>query len=193
MTTPNHYRLIPRRGNVLTSALGHAVLRLMGWRIEGAFPDLPKFLIIVAPHSSNWDWVIGMSAVLALKVDAHWVAKHTLFRGPLGPLARWLGGVPVDRRASHGFVEATAEAYRQHEQLLIGVTPEGTRKQVSQWKTGFYHIARAAGVPVVPAYFDYPSKVVGIGPPLELGPEQETEVARCRAFFQPYSGRYGRR
>ena len=192
MTTAMQYRSIPRRGNALTSALGHAVLRLMGWRIEGSFPDLPKFLIIVAPHSSNWDWVIGMSAVLALKVDAHWVAKHTLFRGPLGPLARWLGGIPVDRRASHGFVEATAEAYRQHEQLLIGVTPEGTRKQVSQWKTGFYHIARAAGVPVVPAYFDYPSKVVGIGPPLELGPDLEAEMARCRAFYQPYRGRYDR-
>lgn len=191
--TTRQYRVLPRRGNALTSALGHGLLRLLGWRIEGAFPDLPKFLIIVAPHSSNWDWVIGMSAVLALKVDAHWVAKHSLFWGPIGPLMRWLGGIPVDRRASHGFVEATAQAYRQRQQLLIGVTPEGTRKQVAQWKTGFYHIARAAEVPVVPAYFDYPSRVVGIGPAMELGPDLEAELARCRQFYQPFTGRHGRR
>lgn len=193
MTTPSQYRSIPLRGNALTSALGHAVLRLLGWRIEGNFPDLPKFLIIVAPHSSNWDWVIGMAAVLALRVDAHYVAKHTLFWGPLGPLTRWLGGIAVDRRASHGLVAQIAQSYRQRSQLIIGMTPEGTRKQVAQWKTGFYHIARAAQVPVVPAYFDYPSKVVGIGAPMELGPDVEAEVARCRAFYQPFSGRYGRR
>lgn len=186
------YRHIPRRGNVLTSAGGRLVLRLLGWRIEGAFPDLPKFLIIVAPHSSNWDWIIGMATVLALRVDARWIAKHTLFRGPCGPLMSWLGGIPVDRRASHGFVEQIADRYRQQSQLVIGVTPEGTRKRVETWKTGFYHIARAAGVPVVPAYFDYPSKTVGIGPPLELGPEVAAEVARCRAFYAPYSGRHGR-
>lgn len=130
------YRHIPRRGNVLTSAGGRLVLRLLGWRIEGAFPDLPKFLIIVAPHSSNWDWIIGMATVLALRVDARWIAKHTLFRGPCGPLMSWLGGIPVDRRASHGFVEQIADRYRQQSQLVIGVTPEGTRKRVETWKTG---------------------------------------------------------
>lgn len=193
MNQPTPYRSIPRRGNALTSALGRAVLRLLGWRIEGDFPDLPKFLIVIAPHSSNWDWVLGMATILALKVDARWIGKHSLFWGPLGPLMRWCGGISVDRRASHGFVEQTAQAFRQRPQLVIGVTPEGTRKQVAKWKTGFYHIARAAEVPVVPAGFDYPSKRVVIGAPMVFGPDLETELARCQAFCQPFGGRYGKR
>ncbi len=187
------YLNLPRRGNVLTSALGKLLLRLFGWRLKGEFPDLPRFLIIIAPHSSNWDWAIGMGAVLALRVDARYIAKHTLFWGPFGPLLRWLGGISVDRRASHGFVEQIAGLFRQQPRLVIGITPEGTRKRVESWKTGFYHIARAADVPVVPAYFDYPSKTVGIGPPMDLGPDAEAEVARCRAFYEPFTGRYGRR
>lgn len=155
---------IPRWHNRFLYWLGRTILRSAGWRIDVRLPDLPKMVIIAAPHTSNWDFVFGMAAVLTLQVRLHWYAKHTLFQGWYGGFFRWLGGLPVDRSAPGGVVEQTTRAFAERPQLIIAIAPEGTRSRRERWKHGFYHMARGANVPVVAAYIDYRRREVGIGP-----------------------------
>lgn len=176
-------RALPRRGNRLTALIGRGVLRLGGWRIEGGLPEVPRQLVIVAPHTSNWDFVIGIAAVFALRLDAHWVGKHTLFKGLLGPIMRWFGGLPVDRRKSHGAVGQLVDEFRGRERLFLGMTPEGTRSRVARWKTGFYHVAREAEVPLVPIGFDYRRKQVCIFLPFPLTGDLDADLARLQVLF----------
>ena len=178
---------VPRRGNRFSRGFWRAVFRLSGWHIEGALPNLPKFVIIGAPHTSNWDFPVAMSMVLALGLDAHWIGKHTLFRWPFGGVMRWFGGIPVVRSERRGVVDQIIEIFESRERLVFGVSPEGTRKRVDRWKTGFYHIAVGAGVPIVPAYFDYPRKVIGFGLPLTPSGDKEADIAFLKAFYTPYA------
>ncbi len=152
---------VPRRGNALTRGLGRLVLGLLGWRFMGAFPDTPKFVVVAAPHTSNWDGVIGLAAALALGIEVHFIGKHTLFRGPLGWFLRAMGGLPVDRDNPGGLVDQAIEAFRRREAFVFGLAPEGTRRHAAQWKTGFHRIAGAAAVPVVLVAFDYATKRIG--------------------------------
>lgn len=183
---------LPRRGNRLTRRLGAAVLRLLGWRIEGRLPDLPRFVAVGAPHTSNWDFVVVMASIFALGIDARWLAKHTLFRPPFGGLLRWLGGIPVDRGVSSGVVAQSVAAFRSQPRLILCVAPEGTRSGGREWKTGFYHIALGAGVPLVPCSLDFGRRVVGLGPPLTPTGDQDADVAALRAFYQGVRGRHRR-
>jgi 1-acyl-sn-glycerol-3-phosphate acyltransferase len=174
--------------NAFTRWLGRTVLRLGGWRMEGAFPDIPKLVLIGAPHSSNWDGVWGLGAKLGLGLDIRILGKDSLFRVPLlGLVLRRMGIIPVDRNASHGVVEQSVELIRGHSTFWYGLAPEGTRKPVERWKTGFWKIAKAAGVPVLPAYFHYGRKVVGIGPPFELGEDMDADIARIQAWYRRVS------
>ena len=155
--------------------------------MEGEIPNLPKFVIIGAPHTSNWDFPVAMSLVLALGLDAHWIGKHTLFRWPFGGLMRWFGGMPVVRSERGGVVAQVIDIFKGRERMVFGLSPEGTRKRVDQWKTGFYHIALGAGVPIVPGYFDYPRKVIGFGPPLMPSGDIEADISTLQAFYTPYT------
>lgn len=184
---PNVPRTKPNR---FARALGRAVLRLGGWRVAGAFPDLPKVVLIGAPHSSNWDGVWGLAAKLALGLDVRILGKHQLFWGPLAPLMRALGVVAVNRAAARGVVEQIAARFGESERFWIGIAPEGTRKPVERWKTGFWKIAREAGVPVLPVYFHYPDRVIGIGAPFETGGDLEHDLARLRAWYRPWQGKH---
>lgn len=176
------------RGNAFTRWLGRTVLRLGGWRMVGAFPDLPKLVLIGAPHSSNWDGFWGLAALLAVGVDVRILGKDTLFKVPgLGYLLRWLGVIPVNRRAAQGVVEQSAAMIRRADRFWYGLAPEGTRKPVERWKTGFWKIAKAADVPVLPAYFHYGKKIIGIGPTFELGDDMATDIERIRAWFRGVS------
>jgi 1-acyl-sn-glycerol-3-phosphate acyltransferase len=174
--------------NAFTRWLGRTVLRLGGWRMEGAFPDIPRLVLIGAPHSSNWDGVWGLGAKLGLGLDIRILGKDSLFRVPLlGLVLRRMGIIPVDRNASHGVVEQSVELILSHSRFWYGLAPEGTRKPVERWKTGFWKIAKAAGVPVLPAYFHYGRKVVGIGPPFELGEDMDADIARIQAWYRRVS------
>ncbi len=155
---------LPRRGNYATRSIAQLILALFGWRIEGEIPNLPKIVFIGAPHTSNWDMVLGMAVIWALGLQMYWFAKHTLFRRPLSGFFRWLGGVPIDRRASHGVVERTAAEYKRRDKYLLTILPRGTRARGAKWKSGFYHIARNADAPIVPVVFDYGRKVMTFGP-----------------------------
>jgi 1-acyl-sn-glycerol-3-phosphate acyltransferase len=159
------------------------LLRLQRWRIEGSLPDLPRFLVIVAPHSSAWDFLVGIAVVFALRLDIHFIGKAELFRGPLGSLMRWLGGIPVDRARTRGMVDGVAARFRQEKKLLLAIAPEGTRKPVERWKSGFYHIALQAGVPIVPCIFDNGRKAVRFLPPFAPAGEVDADIAALRSLY----------
>ena len=179
----------PRNGSALGRWFGRCVLRLGGWRMVGEFPDLPRLMIIVAPHSSAWDAVWGLAAKLAMGVDVRFMAKRELFRGPLGWLLRRFGGEAVDRSRPGGTVEQAAQRMREAERLWLVIAPEGTRRRVQQWKRGFWHIARSAEVPVLCAWFHYPDRTVGIGPMLHMTDDLEADMQRVRQLFRPYIGK----
>ena len=179
----------PRQGNALTRAFGRAILRLGGWRIEGEFPDLARFVIIVAPHSSAWDAVWGIAGMLAMGVRITFMAKAEAFRGPLGWLLRGIGGVPVDREKAHGAVEQASARLRAATSTWFLLAPEGTRRRVERWKSGFWHIARSAQVPVMLAAFHYPEKTMILGPLMTLGPDADADMARLREWYRPFIGK----
>ena len=178
------------RSNRVARWLGRTLLRVGGWRMVGAFPDIPKLVLIGAPHSSNWDAVWGFAARLALGLDIRIVGKHQLFWWPLGPILRWLGVIAIDRQVAHGVAGQLAARMGASERFWLGLAPEGTRKPVARWKTGFWKIARAADVPVLPAYFHYPDKIIGIGPLFDLSDDMAADLARIRAWYRPWQGKY---
>lgn len=176
--------------NRVVEWIGRTILRLGGWGMAGEFPDLPKFVLIAAPHSSNWDGLWGFAVKLGMGMKLSILGKDALIKTPLiGRLAKWQGVIGVDRAAAHGVVEQAAMAIRKAERMWFTIAPEGTRKWVDRWKPGFWHIARNAGVPVVPAYFDYATKTLGIGPPFELTNDMHADIARIQRWYQPFKGR----
>jgi 1-acyl-sn-glycerol-3-phosphate acyltransferase len=174
---------VPQTRGGLGRALGRLGQRLTRWQIAGSFPDLPKFEIVFAPHTSNWDFVHALHAKLALGMEARWVGKHTLFRWPAGPVLRRIGGIPVDRRAAQGMVATVVAEFRARPAMVFVIAPEGTRRRVEQWRSGYWQIASQAGVPVVPVGFDYGARRVVVGSPLATTDSREADERQLRAFF----------
>ena len=161
-----------------------------GWSVAGEVPRGIPFVAIVAPHTSNWDFPVGLAAAFQLRVDVRWLGKHTLFKPPFGGLMKWLGGYPVNRSAPQGITAQAVEMFEKETDLILAITPEGTRSKVTEWKTGFYRIAVAANVPVLMAYFDYPNKVVGLGPLFYPTGDMEKDMKEIQAFYQNFKGKY---
>jgi len=180
---------VPRVGGRLSRFFGRLILRLAGWRFEGEFPDVPKLVICVVPHTSNWDFVIGYAAKMSLNLRASWLGKDSLFWGPLGPLMRSMGGIPVDRSAPHGVVGQAADWFGSSAKLMLGIAPEGTRKKVERWKMGFYHIARRAGVPILPVALDWGTRRVRLGPPLTPSANESADLELLLEFYRRVRGR----
>ena len=180
---------VPPWGYGWTRAMGRWVLKVWGWRIVGNFPNRSKFVAVVAPHTSNVDFFVGLAVIVGMGLRASWMAKHTLFYPPMGWLMKSLGGIPINRTAQHGVVEQMVEAFEQRDHLILGVTPEGTRSRVEEWKTGFHRIARAAGLPVLLVYFDYPTKRFGFGPLMETTEALDDDMRRIREFYAGFQGR----
>lgn len=173
---------------MLTRPLSQACLTLTGWRIEGEMPDLPRFLVIGAPHTSWFDWVLNLCLMGRFDLPLRWTAKSSLFRGPLGRLLLRLGGVPIERGARSGFVRTCIALFETEERCVIGILPEGTRKRTDGWKSGFYHIALAAGVPVVPVSVDGPTRLMRVGEPRRMSGDPEADMALLRDFYQGARG-----
>jgi len=165
-------------------ALGRLVLRLLGWRVNDPAPSEPKFVAIVAPHTSNWDFVVCVAAMFALDLRIQWFGKHTLFRWPLRWLLRALGGVPIRRDAARGIVAEIAETIRAEPRFILGLAPEGTRRHVDEWRTGFYRIAELAQVPIVPVTLDWGRREIGIGAPVYTAGDPTREIAALRARYR---------
>lgn len=173
--------------------LALAGLRMAGWRVETPPPDAAKYVLVAAPHTSNWDFVVMMAAGMALGVWPHWVGKHTLFAPPIGWFARKLRGIPVDRRAAGNMVEQLAAQFALRDRLVLAMPPEGTRGRAEYWKSGFYHVALAAGVPVALGYVDFGRKVAAIGPLLSPSGDVGADMDRIRAFYADKVGRHPER
>jgi 1-acyl-sn-glycerol-3-phosphate acyltransferase len=171
-----------------------AALRLFRWRTTVELPRDPKYLLIVAPHTSYWDFPILLAAAFTHRVRAHWLGKHTLFRGPGGPLFRWLGGIPVDpTRRGEGRVAAVVETFRSWDRLALGIAPEAGLSPVTRWRSGFYHIAVGAGVRIAFVFLDYDSKTAGAAPGIVPTGDMAADYARIRAFYAPMQARHPER
>lgn len=144
--------------------LAKLLFRLCGWKTEGTVHAPPRFVVIAAPHTSNWDALVMVTAAYTFRIKMMWFVKAEAFFFPLGAIIRFFGGIPVDRTARNNMVGQAVERFRQSDRLILAVPPEATRKRSAFWKTGFYHIARGAGVPIVLGYLDYQRKVAGLGP-----------------------------
>lgn len=174
---------VPRTHGPLVAGFGRWMLTLAGWRIEGNFPDSPKMMLIVAPHTSNWDFLVGLMAKFALRLECRFMAKESLFWWPLGAFLRRMGGLAIDRAAAEDVVMGSVRAYRERERLVLVITPEGTRSRVERWKSGFHRIARGAGVPVVLAVFDYAAKVVRLGPAFDATEDYDGDLAAMQSHI----------
>jgi 1-acyl-sn-glycerol-3-phosphate acyltransferase len=175
----------PRR---LMQKLGRALLPLIGWRATGDLPDAPKFVLVVYPHTSNWDLPIGLIAAYALGLLEGWpygfLVKDTAMKWPvIGPVIRKFGGVAIDRRARFNAVEQMAAVFQQRERLFVAITPEGTRRRQPYIKSGFYHLACLARVPIVPAYLDYRKREAHLGPLMWPSGDSDVDLQTLRAFF----------
>ena len=181
--------------NTLLRAGSLGFLRLTGWKIEGALPPgIGKCVLIAAPHTSNWDLPYTLMVAFALRLNIYWMGKQQLFGGPLGmvvgPLMRWLGGIAVDRSQAKNLVAASALAIRHADgPLQLVVPPEGTRSATRHWKTGFYHIAVQAQVPIVMAYMDYPRKLSGLGPVFTPSGDLPADMVLIKAFYAQFKGK----
>lgn len=180
---------VPQTKGWLLRSIGLWLLTRAGWRFEGAMPDIPKFVVIVAPHTSNWDFPVGLLAKWALGFDAHWWGKDSLFLPPLGWFMRANGGIPVQRRQSSKVVETTIDAFRTNERFALALAPEGTRKKVTKWRTGFWHVAKGAQVPICCVAFDWTRKVIRLGPTtMPDEDDQAAGIARIRSLFDNVRG-----
>ena len=176
--------------SALRRRLARALLRAFGWRVDVAWPTAPRGVVIVYPHTSNWDFMVGIVARAAVGLPVSWVGKHGIFRWPLGPVLRRLGGIPVDRRAPHGLIGQLAAELARRDWMWLALAPEGTRARVEHWRSGFYRLACLADVPLGLGFIDYREKVVGIREYLALSGDEEADLTRIRAAYQAITARH---
>lgn len=169
--------------------VGRWMLRLWGWTLEGEVPEDKKILLIAAPHTSNWDWVIGVAGLLALGIKITYIAKHSLFQGPIGWMMRATGGVPIDRNSAEGAVDEIVNQFKKNERLYYLIAPEGTRKLVERWKSGFLRVAYKAEVPILMVSFDYRTRCILIGETATLTGDVDTDLAAVQNYYQQFQGK----
>ena len=165
-------------------------LRIAGWKIKGSPPDLPKYVVIAYPHTSNWDFPLGVAACILYRIKVYWLGKDSLFKGPVGPVMKWLGGIPIDRSEAHDVVQQTISKFDQSNEMIIALAPEGTRSRVREWKTGFYHIAAGAKVPIILGYFDYAKKEVGCLESFKPSGNMDQDMVSIKTAYQGIEGKY---
>jgi len=177
---------------ILCSLLHYAAtiyLKITGWRLEGELPTVPQYIMIAAPHTSNWDLPMTLALVFAYRIRVCFLAKHTLFWPPAGIFLSWLGGVPVDRCKVNNFVEQAIELFNTGNQLIMIVPPEGTRKKVRYWKSGFYHIAHGAQVPIALGFIDFRRKTAGIQGVFKPTGDFDADLPKIMAHYEGITGK----
>jgi 1-acyl-sn-glycerol-3-phosphate acyltransferase len=169
--------------------LATGILALFGWKVDYLPPPGPKGIIVVYPHTSNWDFPLGYLTRLAMGMRISWVGKDSLFRWPVAGLLRRIGGIPANRRERTGLIGHLRQQFERSDWMWLAIAPEGTRSHVSRWKTGFYTLALAAGVPVGLAFIDYRTRTVGLREYVTLGGDREADMTRIR---RAYAGKIGK-
>jgi 1-acyl-sn-glycerol-3-phosphate acyltransferase len=180
----------PRLDSRFWPWLMRGLLRLSGWRLLGELPDVPKLIIIGAPHSSYWDGVWGLMIKIALGLDIKIMIKREVLDSPLGLVLRPIGMIGINRKAALNVVGQMVRRFADHPRMWLGITPEGTRKHVKHWKSGFLRIAREADVPVLPVFLDYPTKTFTLGTLQYATDDPDADMARIRALFRGYRGKH---
>lgn len=189
--TPPLPEILPRKGNVFSRWFGRSILRVMGWRVTGVFPLEPKAVVVVAPHTSNWDFVVGAAGVMAVGIRVNFLMKKEAFVWPLSIFFNWLGGIPLDRCATGNRVDQIAGLFDRRDKLWVGIAPEGTRKKVDCWKTGFIRIAQKARVPVLLVAWNYPKKEFRIDRVWSCSGDIDADVETIREYTRThFIGRY---
>lgn len=190
MTRPTGIRPAKGIGYEIRRALALWLFRLAGWRAEGAAPLTDKFVVIAAPHTSNWDLPFMLAVAYTYRIRLQWMGKASLFKPPFGWLMTWLGGIPIDRSKANDVVSQMVQIYGCAETLAVAIPPEGTRAQVRVWKTGFYNIAHGARVPIALGFLDYKRKVGGIGGVFQTTGNYEKDLVEIQAFYATVTGKY---
>jgi 1-acyl-sn-glycerol-3-phosphate acyltransferase len=180
----------PPRIRKIQTLLGILFLAVTGWKVAGSVPDLPKFVLVLAPHTSNWDLPFILAVMYGLGLKINWFGKKELFPWPIGGVFKRLGGIPIDRSSRYNVVQQTAQTIREREQIVMGIAPEGTRSQSGHWRTGFYYIANLAQVPIVFGYLDYARKVGGLGPAMHTTGNIEADMKVIREFYSGITAKY---
>ncbi len=165
-----------------------ALLKISGWRVVGSLPDVPKYVLIGAPHTSNWDFPLMLLAVLKVGMDVHWLGKKSLFPAVLGAVMRWLGGIAVDRSKNNNLVAQLVALFQERDELVVLIPPEGTRSKVEQWKSGFYYVAAGANVPILLGFVDASRKEIGFGPLFYPTQDYAADLPKIRAFYADKRG-----
>ena len=173
---------------MLKQWIGKTFLRIAGWKADGERPAVDRYVIIAAPHTSNWDMPFMLAMAFVYDIPVKWMGKHTLFKAPFGPFFKRLGGIPIVRHRPGGVVGQMVEHFENNDSLVLMVPAEGTRSHVDYWKSGFYRIARSADVPVILSYLDVGKKVGGIGPAVTLTGDISADMDKIRDFYSGMQG-----
>lgn len=171
-------------------AIALAAYGLAGWKVEGTAPETDKFVVIAAPHTSNWDLLFMLGVAYKFRIRLNWMGKSGLFKPPFGWLMKALGGIPIDRSKANNVVSQMVEIYNDADELAVAIPPEGTRSKVRVWKTGFYNIAHGAGVPIALGFLDYPRKVGGIGGVMTTTGDYDTDLEEIKAFYAKITAKH---
>ena len=166
------------------------LLHIMGWKVINDFPDLKKYVIIAAPHTSWQDFPVAIMAKFAVSLKANYIGKASLFNGPFGFIFRGLGGAPIDRAKSDNKVQAIVDVFNAKEQFILAMSPEGTRQKVTKWKTGFYYIAKGANVPIVMITLDFQHKKLKVSEPYYLTDDMEADFRDFHQYFEGVVGKH---
>ena len=170
--------------------ISKTILFFFGWKVKGKFPDIPKCVMIAAPHTSNWDYFYTILVAFVLKAQIYTMGKKSLTQGTFGPIMKWLGILPIDRSKSNNVVDLTVQQFNSNKKLIIIVPPSGTRNKVAYWKTGFYYIALGAKVPICLGFIDYGRKTGGIGPLIYPTGDIDADMIKIRGFYADIEGKY---
>ena len=180
--TPVLQKIMPR--------ISHLILKIAGWRVVGTLPHSTRFVIIAAPHTSNWDFPLMLLISFAMEMKVNWMGKDAIFRKPFKGFFKWLGGIPIDRSSNNNVVQQSIDTLTHNENLALIVPPSGTRQRVTRWKTGFYHIANGAKVPIALGFLDYQKKIGGIGPHLVPQGNLAVDMEIISKFYAQVTGKY---
>ncbi len=170
--------------------VGRLWLLFSGWQVIGEVPPGRQFVVIAAPHTSNWDLPHMLAAAFVFRIRVSWLGKRSLFKGPFGPIMRWLGGIAIDRSAHHGVVQQVTDRFRAEQTLIVAVPPSGTRGRAEAWKSGFYWIARSAEVPVLCGSLDYAKRESALGPSFVPTDDLGADMDRFRDYYRGITGKY---
>ncbi|MDH5432638.1 MAG: lysophospholipid acyltransferase family protein [Gammaproteobacteria bacterium] len=172
----------------MLAKIADIVYKILGWKVVGELPKVDKYMIIMAPHTSNWDFVFFLLLKMKFDLKVRFIGKFSLFVGPLGWFLRKLGGEPVNQKKNQNVVDSVVNMFNENDKMIFVLSPEGTRSYRDHWKSGFYHIAIKAKVPINMAYLDAPTKEIGFGPTIELSGDQQKDIKNIADFYKDKKG-----